>query len=517
MECRLNQKYLKQLQKDCLYKNFIDEYINDEDFYSRLMKSGSIEEILTDIDIEAIDDLSLLTMPILDFKQEYNNNDEPKKLAVVISTGSFSPMHDGHVDAMELAKKYIENELGYQVIQGVMSLSHDGYVSIKNNGIAKLHVGERTHLAYEILKNNKWITIDRFEGEYVSVPINFSTVIERIRKYIIKHNKNVNEDLKVFYIFGADNAEFSYAFINNDKYHSICIERGKYDFSKIKEELNDNSNIHFIKNETLTSNYSSTEIRKNKVHSKKIADKKQIYFIRTDDVQLEFSYALKDAIKESINTDVDIRFISSKDFKIKDFEKTISLDKYVKAKYNLDLSRIFSLSNVQFKAFGMTSLIEDIEKQIQKIPQGAYSLFDDDSVSGYTFRKVEEILNKNKIHIHKNEILVSSFIDRDIEELYDIIDARDFIFNHPKGGLVVKDFGGKYIRVPYIAPFVNLTTRANIIPEFQIEVSKKILEINESYNLNSKFNNQIFEDYNMNRESFIEKYKKYFNNYLGIN
>lgn len=517
MENKLNKSYSEQINQDCLYKNMVVEYINEERFDDFLIKSGCIEEFLTETDKDAIKDLDLLTMPIIDFKQEYDKNNQAKKLAIVISTGSFSPMHDGHVDAMELAKKYVEDKLGYQVIQGVMSLSHDGYVSIKNNGAAKLHVGERTHLAYEKLKNKAWITIDRFEGEYVSVPINFSTVIERVRNYIIRHNKSVDLDLKVFYVFGADNASFSYAFINNDNYNSICVQRGTYDYSEIKNNLKDNLNIHFIENNTSTLNYSSTEIRKKKNDLQKYIGKKQIYFIRTDDVSLEFCNALKNSIKDYINTDVEIRFISSQNFELDDYEKTISLDKYIKAKYNLDLSRVFALSDIQFKAFGMTSLTENIEEQIKRIPKGEYVLFDDDSVSGYTFKKVEQILNKNGIYVTQKEILVSSFINESLEVIYDIIDARDFIFNHPKGGLVVKNFNGKCIRVPYIAPFVNLTTRANILPEYQIAVSKKILEINESYNLSNKFNNHIFEECKMTKQDFIEKYKKYFNNYLGEN
>lgn len=517
MKNKLNKSYFEQITKDCLYKNMVDKYINEENFDDFLIKSGCIEEFLTEVDKDAIKDLDLLTMPIIDFKQEYDKNNQAKKLAIVISTGSFSPMHDGHVDAMELAKKYIENTLGYQVIQGVMSLSHDGYVSIKNNGIAKLHVGERTHLAYEKLKNKDWITIDRFEGEYVSVPINFSTVIERVRNYIIRHNKNVNLDLKVFYVFGADNASFSYAFINNDNYNSICVQRGKYDYSEVKNSLKDNLNIHFIENDTLTINHSSTEIRKKKIDSEKRIGKNKIYFIRTDDVSLEFCNALKDVIKNYINEEVEIRFISSQNFELNDYEKTISLDKYVKAKYNLDLSRIFALSDIQFNAFGMISLTENIESQINKIPKGEYILFDDDSVSGYTFRKVEEILNKNGIDVIKKEILVSSFIDESIEEIYDIIDARDFVINHLKGGLVVEDFEGAHIRVPYIAPFVNLTTRANILPKYQIEVSKKILEINGKYNLESNINIPSFKSHVSINSDFIKKYYGYFNNYLKVN
>jgi Cytidylyltransferase. len=147
MELNINERFLSQIVNDCLYKNLYNNYKNEDRFLKLLCESGAIEENRTEIDDKAIKDYSLLTLPLLDFVQ-----DNEKELAIIVSTGSFSPMHKGHVDAMNIAKEYVENKLGYQVIQGVMSLSHDNYVAFKNNGIAKSNISIRTDKAYEAIK-----------------------------------------------------------------------------------------------------------------------------------------------------------------------------------------------------------------------------------------------------------------------------------------------------------------------------------------------------------------------------
>lgn len=503
----INKRFLEQIKQDCLYKNFLHKYKDKDNFYQLLLKAGAIEEDLTETDIEAIRDYRLLTLPIINRK-----SDSKRPKAIVVSTGSYSPMHLGHVDSMESAKDYIENILGYEVLQGVMSLSHDGYVSIKNNGIAKLHIGERTQKAYEILKDNSWITIDRFEGEFVSTPINFSTVLERVRNYLLEHHPLVSNNVKVFYVFGADNASFAYSFVNNDKYEAICLERGIYDFNEVKKELSEFKNIHFVKNQKDSKNLSSTEVRKSiKIDNDKISGKR-IYLIRKDDVSNDFASKLSRIIKCYVKDDVEIRLFDSNDIKNIKTDKSISLDKYIKGQYNLDVSRVFNLSDSQMKAFDMTSLKADFDIQIKDIPECCYTLIDDDTVSGFTINFIRDLLKRYNIEINNIEILTSQILKED-ESLYDIIDARDFMFNQKIGGLVVQSFNGKNIRVPYVAPIVNLTSRASVKPEYQLLATKEILELNKEIVL-SKNNNDIFEYLNLSSVEFINLYIKYLDNYL---
>jgi nicotinic acid mononucleotide adenylyltransferase len=493
------------IEFDCLYKNFKNLYLNRPDYKDLLIKSGFINENRNLIDQEAIQDLNLLSLPIV---EENINKDN---LAVIVTTGSFSPIHNGHLYSLELAKKYVES-LGYNILQGVISLSHDKYVDFKNNGICKMNVSKRTNLVYNLIKETEWIKVDRFEGEMVSCPINFSTVIERIKKYIEYH---INKKVTIFYLFGSDNSNFSYSFVNNSDFQSICVERKGYSFDSIKDELKIFKNIHFIKNNSEYSSLSSTLIRDSFYNSIKESSNdsnlRKIYFIRTDDAPLDFCIKLKDIVKKYVNEDVEIKLFSSADF-IKPIGLTISLDKYIKGDYSLDLSRLFTLCDFQNKPKKMISLSDNFDTYIKTISQGTYTLFDDDSVSGYTMHYVEQILNEFNIFINQKVSLIQNLVNKD-EILYDVIDARDFILGANKGGLVVSLFGNKNIRVPYIFPFVNLTTRANILPEYQIIFTKEI--INENLKLCKDTDNIYISEYLMyNNKELMKHYLKYINNYL---
>jgi len=495
---------MNDINSDCLYSNFLKYYTGNDNFDYLLNKAGFIHEPRTDQDELAINDMSLLSMPILNIPENASN------LAIIVSTGSFSPIHKGHIDSLEIAKEYIENTLGYKVIQGVISLSHDNYVSFKNKGIAKLHVGIRTHKVYELITNHPWITVDRFEGELVSCPLNFSTIIERIRKYIMFH-KNIS-NLKVFYVFGSDNAGFARSFVDNDIYEAVCVDRENGDFTEVKEELKDFKNIHFLKNYKESFSYSSTKIRNQEKSLKISTTNKQIYFIRTDDTDNDLCLLLAELIAKYVSDPVEIRFFNSNDIS-KKYKKSISLDKYIKGDYNLDISRLFQISCYQKKPKFLTSINKPIYEQINEIPSGDYTLFDDDSTSGFTLSHIKDILTDRKINVINTETLISSLLKSD-ELLYDVIDARDFDIFNKKGGLVVDVHGHFITRVPYIFPLVNLTTRANIKPEHQVGFSYEILKYHLYNNKNKKLDSDSsYLCYN-NIEEFIKTYFNYLENYL---
>lgn len=490
------------IHNDPLYKNLYKEFESHEKLNEILQSSGFIHEERTELDTKAINDLNLITVPILDMK---NDN---KPLALIVSTGSFSPIHCGHIKMLELAKEYIES-LDYNIVQGVISLSHDKYVDIKNNGIAKLDIGIRTNLVYEKIKNYDWLTVDRLEGELVSIPINFSTVLERLKKYFEYH---LNQNITVFYVFGSDNKEFSQSFINNTaNYHSICIERTGYDFNQFKVNLSNQKNIHFLNNNSKEARLSSTEVRKVTNNNDAISDKlenKKIYFIRTDSVPNDFSIKLMDILKGNIKDNVEFRLFSSKDFQFKNKVGVISLDKFIQTEYNLDVSRLFYLSSFQKKAIKMTGYERDIIEQIENIKEGEYILLDDDISTGFTMKNITNILSQKNIKIVNYQLLINQLLN-DNEEVFDIIDARDFLLGAYKSGLVTT-FKNKTIRTPYFFPYINLSTRANVLPEKERVVTREILKLNLEYNKGvskfAKFFN--FED----NDSFVHYLIKYIEN-----
>lgn len=467
----LTFSHISQIEADCLYANVFNRYCDDT-LVAALKKSGNIEEFRTSADELAIADMRFLTMPIL-----HVGGDTNLPQAVIVSTGSYSPIHAGHIAIMEKARSYVSS-LGYQVIQGVLSASHDSYVSIKNGGIAKLHISKRSQKIYETIKDSDWLSFDRFEGEGVSCALNFSTVIERVRRMVLAHNKRARSDLKVFYVFGSDNVGFAEAFVGNEHYHGICVDRGGYGVDEEKKRLSDCPSVHFIEANDDTSWISSTKVRESVVIDDHFASEDDVYLIRSDCVSSEFVDELTDIIRESVIPGMKIKSFSSEDLVMSDVG-TISLDKFVPGEYSLEVSRVFEVSSGQLSANSMTSLVRDIHEQISEIPAGSYVLVDDDSVSGYTMRTITEILSASGIEVNSTQTLIGQIIETS-QNLYDVIDARDFLIGSTKCGLVV-DLFGKCVRVPYAFPFVNLVSRARVLPERYLECSKKIWLMNKIY------------------------------------
>lgn len=462
------------LKNDCLYWNTYNFFKNSEDLPEIMKRSGFIKEPRTGYDSIVLKNYDIISMPL--------NNNFNKNNAIIVTTGSFSPMHEGHVQSMVIAKEYVE-KMGYNVIQGVVSLSHDAYVSFKNKGVAKRHISERTMLAYEKIEQmgqSDWLKVDRMEGEMLSCAVNFSTVLKRIYEYT-KYHLSI-EDLTVFYVYGSDNADFSNAFIGNDIYHGICIEREGYNFNIVKNRLKEERNIHFVENNSIYKDYSSTKIRNGKTINICKNEDKKIYLVRENGSNASFNTHLKMILEKYLDNNIEVRLFKTPEVYLE--ENIISLDKFVKGNFNIDTSRLFEISSYQRKANGMTSLSIDLNKQIARIPEGIYKLLDDDSVSGYTIEKIKQALLKNNIKITEVSMLIENFLSNE-EVLLDVVDARDFLINKVDiQGLVIKNLNGKIHRVPYVFPEVNLTTRATINPVDQISFSRDVCILNLLYNSN---------------------------------
>lgn len=465
----MNNNFMDFIEHDILYKKMLEHYCNDINLNNIVAKSGLIKEPRTEMDNMLINDVSLLTMPI-------NQKRTNKKPAIVITTGSFSPLHEGHVEGMMCAKEYVEG-LGYEVIQGVVSLSHDGYVAFKNKGVAKNHISNRTMLAYqkiEQMNQQGWLKVDRFEGEVLSCAVNFSTVIDRATRMIENYLK---EELTVFYVFGSDNIGFAYSFISQDKFHALCVDRGGYE-NKQLPELFSEKNIHYVKNNrSQYKHYSSTVVRKSTkcdYEVKSVSNvKKAIYLIRGNSVPAIFNNQLKNLFEKYLSNGIEVRIYETTSEYHKD---CISLDKFVRGDINIDTSRRFEVSSYQKKAIDM------VINHMDNLIPGCYKMLDDDSVSGYTIEKITKLLKEKNIFITEVETIVDKYIDKNTEYLYDVVDARDFYLKGFKSGLMALLPNKETKRVPYIFPYVNLSTRANIRADKQIEFSKEIVLLNKNFN-----------------------------------
>ena len=483
--------------RDKYYSEVYREY-KDEDL---LIKAGFVPDPFT---LEEIDyyNIDLLTTPFDKLKGNVNDLKNP---IVLLSTGGFYPIHDGHIKMMEEAKKVLSED-GYDVIGGYLSLSHDDYISTKPYYISDQY--ERINEGREYLKNSDWLMIDPWESIYVRTPINFTDVIERLQKYLQKY---IDERIKIAYIFGGDNVEFMYCFKKNGI--AVCLNRDGYNELFIKTMKIKNDNMYFIDNLNSSSLLSSRYIREK--HSKKIISYKDVgnYLIRNESLlplsnlirednkellqqlQEEFLNKFMRLLSNCFDNKIFIKVINM-EFQLKDAydylqkQNTINLDSYFRGTYNLEVSRLFNVSSYQDKYIKLIGRLghETIEEQVKKIKNGSYVLVDDDSVTGRTLNSIKEKLPTDVV-ISETYLLANSIN----EKVFDVVDLRDFIIGTTNSGLVVKLPNGIYTRAPYVMPYVNLTTRASIPPsrerDFSIAVWQMNKEFYQKYDKNFKLKN----------------------------
>lgn len=477
--------------RDKYYSEVYREYKDEE----LLVRAGFLQDTLTFKERDFYN-LNLLTTP---FDKLKDNVKELKKPVVLLSTGGFYPIHDGHIQMMEKAKKVIE-EKGYNVIGGYLSLSHESYIKTKPYYIKNQY--ERMEEGREYLKNSDWLMIDPWESIYVRTAINFTDVIERLEKYLHKY---IDDRIKVIYVFGGDNVDFMYCFRKNG--FAVCINRYGSNNKFIKHRNHQKENMIFIENLTPESTLSSRNIRKKLLNETK-TEQAGNYLIRNEgllpikhlikdnneellkELHKDFLNQFKTLLSNCFDNKISVKTINMekqvKDAKkyLKD-KKTISLDCYFKGTYNLEVSRLFSISSYQDKYTKLIGRLgyQYIEEQVKKIKKGNYTLVDDDSVTGRTLNSVKENLPQG-VETTDTFLLANSIH----ENVFDVVDLRDFIIGGNQSGLVVALPNKEIIRVPYIMPYVNLTTRASIPPnktkDFSIMIWKMNKEFYQKYNRN---------------------------------
>ena len=421
--------------------------------YNYLVKCGYFDD-----NIETIDyNLSVLTTEI----GKLAHLDKDKENVVLVSTGCYNPVHSGHIGALELARTKLEDS-GYNVIGGYLSPTHYEYSSTKSN--SSLSNSERLTLLEQSIEDSNWISLELWEMLYCSGAVNFTEVVMRLKQYLHKY---LSTEIKIAYVCGSDNILFSECFSKTDIL-TVCISRDN------KEMSDDNGNVLFVK-ENPYSSINSTQIRENLKYNEKhnSIDK---YGLRIDDTSLSEELTVKynkyitnifhNYFKESL-----ILLKSPDEIKATFDEPTISLDSIYTGDYNLGVSREFNVSSSQVKPNRIVSRdsSQSLEEHIKAIPGGEYILVDDDSISGFTLSEVKKEIEKYNpnVKITSNAILVKVYI-------YDIVDSRDFLLTEVNSGLV-SELG---FRVPYIYPYVNLTSRASINKKEQADFSISVLEMN---------------------------------------
>lgn len=496
--------------RDRYYSKVYKKYENME----LLEKAGFFEDTLG---INEVDQyyLEVISAELNKVYENYKKRDKNKTPVVLVSTGGFYPIHVGHIRMMEIAAETLNKQ--YDVIGGYMSLCHDDYVSHKPyfNNCAE----ERIHNAQQVLLDNDWLSTETWECSYCKTTVNFSTVLDRLEKYIHRY---IGDDILIAYVFGSDNAEFAYCF-EDSKNLCVCINRAGYNdrFKQTKDKLWDNTNIYFKYNNEDSQFLQSREIR-SRIQAEK-GDAKGVYIVRNEGTRpLNYLNSLCNESKISLEQhyflnrfkDVLAEFNKSLQVKVVDVDEqlkyannkllnkpTISMDIYFEGTNQLGVSRVFRIGDGQFKCQKLIgrNRHESLEDVVRTIKPGEYTLVDDDSVSGTTIKFVKDRLPSDvKV---TDTFLLSSILPSNV---YDVVDLRDFIFGSQHGGLLV-NIGTEYIRVPYMMPYVDLQTRASIPMAKAREFSVNLWKLNK----------QLYHNLG-NNIKIRDTYAKYLAKYIGL-
>lgn len=379
-----------------------------------------------------------------------------EKSCVLLTTGSFCPIHYGHIEMMNLAKQELENQ-GWQVLRGYISPGHDEYISQKCTD-QWINIDRRIQLIQNAIAEINWLSIDSWEGVFNQVAVNFTDVIVRLQTYIAHHLKSL---VPVFYVCGADNARFSQTFTL--KGHCVVVNRPGYESEFAKYKKLSSERILFVEG---NASISSSEIRQQQDFS--VSTKLPLALISQ-------SHPLEETLVKLIEpyySKVTSHLLNASTLIKNRHRSVISLDQTIQAEYSLSISRLYDLGGTMFKRFVTRPDSFAIEQQLQLIPAGEYTLLDTDKFSGKTIEFIVQLLQEHNI----TPVKVQTLLERNNNE---ILDARDFFLNADYAGLVMQLPNGEITRAPYLFPYVNPAIRCSV--EHALQFSIELWKMNCDY------------------------------------
>ena len=392
----------------------------------------------------------------------------------LITTGCFAPLHQGHIHMMNQAKQWLEAQ-GHLVDYGSFVLAHQNYINQKHG---RFTLEERQYLAQELIGDDSWLHVDVRANLYYDDDTNFTQIMTELFPYCKKQA----------YVFGSDRYEFGYIAQTDDRLY-ICVIRDEKDIAPVEQLYKSLNlpNLVYIVPEQIDKTSSTEKVdsvylpQPSQAQRLAIRDDGLYYLPKSYQSAYEvFKQRLEDAFRLcSPFTQIDWINVDDQLAQVPEFPNpVISLDKYYKGDIQLNISRYFELFGFQKHAKDLilsTEYDEEIplEPLQLNLKSDNYILVDDDSVSGYTVKRLSQEINT----------IVDTYTL--MEQVYDdVVDARDFLFGAKYSGLLCKLPNGNVKRQPYVWPQVNLYHRATIHLNKQALFSQLIKDANQEFQRN---------------------------------
>lgn len=444
---------------------------------------------------------------------------------VLLTTGSFSPVHQGHLAMMEAARAEVEAR-GGRVVGGYLSPSHDHYVSFKQGGAAARDIASRLAICQEAVADSDWLMVDPWEGRYAPTALNFTDVIRRLEAYLAKVVPS--RHLEVVYVFGSDNCGFLAAGAQATassqlpfpKY--LCVSRGKRSEALTRRLAQlAVADVPVWCSERMTEHReaSSTAIRagelsalvprsRGRVVGAPEPTEPQRYLVRDDlawatrswpdsarratsDFTKGLCQALSKAFSGSRREPVRIVRLSHEAQRLEAARQVelqsvpvVSLDAMTPAPHQLAVSRRFGVASGQVFSRHLVARPghPSLPDQVAAIPAGPVFLLEDDIATGTTVRKAKELLS-GRCEVVGMALLTEHSLTEMGEDLdfLDVVDARDFLLGAKDGGLVVRLPDGSLGRAPYMLPWVSTVFRAKLPCDAELAFSRDLWQLNAQW------------------------------------
>jgi nicotinic acid mononucleotide adenylyltransferase len=410
-----------------------------------------------------LDDLTTLCTPTTRITE--NLPRAGSRPAVLVCTGSFCPVHAGHIAMMEAARDAAEHA-GFSVVGGYLSPGHDEYITLKL-GDEAISASRRLALCGAAVADSDWLMVDPWEALHRDVAVNFTDVLARLTAYLHHH---VRADIAVIYACGGDNARFALSFAT----HGRCVVVGRPGNEAVMQRYRSHPLLadpdRFLWADAAHSG-SSTAARRGD-HSvlpatvARLLDRPRpaALTLRLEDARVAWGRtealdAFQRGLLAALSAHFTVRPVRLAQQRIPQSPRpVISLDPMLPGDQNLAISRRFDLGGATRRGHTARPDTPDLPAQLAALPAGEHTLFDDDICTGGTVRFVQELLPAS-VRIQAISHLADAGPPHDRQEL---ADSRDFLLGSAEGGLVVVLPDGTLGRAPYILPWVDPGARASI-------------------------------------------------------
>lgn len=457
-----------------------------------------------------------------------------RELFVLVTTGAFCPIHAGHLEMMERAKDALE-ERGHVVLGGYLAPDHDDYVSGKC-GTGAVSTPIRLDLCERAVSDSDWLMVDRWAALHAPTAVNFTTIIERLQKYLAYHLRT-HRPIQVAFVFGSDNAGFSKSFLGRGS--CVCVLRPGYEkyLEKIAQNpvVRRNPRIMFSRN--ITSPWASSNVRRGDMQGLTKEVKEEWIRLRTSNlisdsqgpdimniyVRSEGNWAVQPwaelpsvdglrigrayevfqkgliaALEQSfqqgrkLEGGSQVRIVSldlnSQKTIFQGFAESspiISLDPCLPSTANISVSRCFQPLSRRDPAFVARPGADSLTTQLDRLTNKSYVLFDDDTFTGHTISYVRRLI-ETKCTVEKFLTLCDANGPQggstsDQAPRLNLVDCRDFLVGAREAGLVMKLPDGSLCRAPYVLPYVRPHYHVSVFVSEEINFSRAVWQLNKQF------------------------------------